>query len=207
MDLGSPISSVIPSLDGRVLQCLARSHRPLTGAAVARLCQGSQGGTYRVLQRLVAHGLVDSERQGASVLYLGNREHAAWPAIEVLADLRARVLGLLREQLESWSEEAPSVLLFGSFARADGDEGSDIDILVVHDDTGPTEGLRDRVDQLATTVERLTGNDAQMVLMSLSELRQRAEVSDDLVSDLRQDALLLHGRSLADLGVVREALR
>ncbi len=207
MDLGSPISSVIPSLDGRVLQCLARGQRPLTGSAVARLSEASQGGTYTVLQRLVAHGLVHSERQGASVLYTISRDHVAWPAIDLLANLRSQLLGLLREHVASWPSEAVSVMLFGSFARGDADADSDVDLLVVHDDTTPSAELRDRADDLATTVEGMTGNDAQLVLMPLSELRERAQASHDLISELRRDAILLHGQSMAELGLVREALQ
>lgn len=207
MDLGSPTTSVIPSLDGRVLQCLARSQRPLTGSAVARLSDASQSGTYPVLQRLVAHGLVHSERQGASVLYTINRHHVAWPAIELLANLRSHLLAAFREHVAPWPAEAVSVILFGSFARGDADADSDVDFLVVHDDTTPSSELRERADDLATTVEELTGNDAQVVLMSLSELRQRAHDSHDLISELRRDAILLRGQSLAELGLVREALQ
>lgn len=130
----------------------ARSKRPLTGSAVARLADASQGGADPVLQRLVAHGLVRSERQGASVLLHHQQGDVAWPAIELLANLRSQLLALLRGHVAAWPEEAVSVLLFGSFARGDATADSDVA-------TGSYSGVRKVLHQLVEhgVVEEVPG--------------------------------------------------
>jgi hypothetical protein len=54
VDVSSPISSVIPSLDGAVLDALAGTTAPLNLSAVHKLAgRGSMSGVRRVLLRLV----------------------------------------------------------------------------------------------------------------------------------------------------------
>ena len=57
MDLQSPISTVVPSLDGPVLQVLAQAEEGLSGRQIHKLAgSGSVAGVRLVLQRLAATG-------------------------------------------------------------------------------------------------------------------------------------------------------
>jgi hypothetical protein len=59
MDFSTPISTVVPSLDGPVLQVLARAGKPLSGRQVHALTgSGSVAGVRLVLQRLASTGLM-----------------------------------------------------------------------------------------------------------------------------------------------------
>lgn len=82
MDLGSPITSIVASLDGEILSVLAGTTRPLTGRDVQRLVRrGSQSGVSSALARLEQHGILDVVAAGSSNLYTLNRDHVAASAV------------------------------------------------------------------------------------------------------------------------------
>jgi signal transduction histidine kinase len=81
VDVAHPIRSVVSTLDGPVLEVLARTTRSLTGREIHRLAgTGSPNGVRRALDRLAEQGLVHAEERAKAVFYPGNRDHVAWPA-------------------------------------------------------------------------------------------------------------------------------
>lgn len=145
VDVSSPIRSVIPSLDGPVLAALAGTTAPLPLSSVHRLAgRGSLTGVRRVLLRLVGTGLVQDVPGG----FVLNRDHLAAPAVEILARLHGVLVERIRAEIDRWPGEVVAAGLFGSTARRDGDERSDIDIVVLSDSDGLedfTAGLADKV--------------------------------------------------------------
>ena len=130
MDVGNPISSVIPSLDGAVLGALAGTAAPMNLSRVHEVGgRGSLSGVRRVLVRLVGTGVVLEVPGG----YLLNREHVAARAVEGLAHLWGDVFDRIRTHVGEWPESPRLVGVFGSAARRDGGDDSDIDLLVVSD--------------------------------------------------------------------------
>lgn len=187
MDVSLPISSVIPSLDGPVLAALAGTTHPATLTEVARLSDGagSLAGIRKVLRRLGGVGIVLDEPGG----YVLNRDHIAAPLIEQLADLQGVLVERLRNVLAEWDGEVQLAGVFGSAARRDGDERSDIDLLVVAD----SPGLDDLADDLADCVRRWTGNDAQVISKTSAEMRDLIRAQEPLVSEWKRDLIVLLG--------------
>ena len=152
MNIADPILSVIPSLHGPVLAVLTRTNAPLRQADVHRLAAaGSYSGIRKVLHQLVDHGVVDEVPGGFRL----NRDHLAAEAIVQLASVH----GLLTERLRRWADGHDGVQfvgLFGSVARRDGDESSDIDVLVLAD--LPEETRSALRDELTELLGRWTGN-------------------------------------------------
>jgi len=96
MDLKSPISTVVPSLDGPVLLVLARAEEGLSGRQIHKLAEsGSVAGVRLVLQRLAATGLVHVDDLGNSLLYRLNRKHILAPIVDQLANLRSTLISRL----------------------------------------------------------------------------------------------------------------
>ena len=186
MDLTSPISSVIPSLDGPVLQVLASSSAPLSLTKVhQRAGRGSLSGVRKVLSRLVEHGLVDHDPAG----YVLNRDHVAAPAIRHLAQLHGEVARRICGWLENRPEDVVAAGLYGSAARRDGDTDSDIDLIVVTgSSTGPALS-----EELAEAIERWTGNRGQVVLLTCDEVRVVREEDRPIVESWRRDLQMLIG--------------
>lgn len=79
--------------------------------------------------------------------------------------------------------------LFGSAARWDGDERSDIDLLVVSD----SPGLDDLVDTLAERIPHWTGNDAQVIGKTSSDIQRLRRAGEPVLAEWERDLIVLEG--------------
>lgn len=210
MDLSNPIRSVIPLSQGVVLEILARTDAPLTGRTIASLANGraSQAQISRVLQELVAAGLVIRRKHPPAHLFTLNRDHVAADAVEQLARLRETLLERMRHQIAAWQVPPAAVWLFGSLARGEGDVASDIDVLLLAPDgvsgvTGrndaaesPDPKWSDQVDQFSDDVYRWSGNDCRVVEFTEPEFAAMLQRGDRLALDVIQDGVHLGGKPL-----------
>jgi len=203
MDLAHPLRSVVPSLDGPVLLVLAGLVTPVSGREITRLVgKTSHSGVQRVLGRLAAEGIIRTERRSGAVFYTANREHLAWPAVEVLAGMRRDLLRRITEQVTAWPVPAQSVAVFGSLARGEGGTDSDVDLLLVHEDNLSDERSRtweEQVDALVAAVEAWTGNRAQPYDVSMGELRAHVHAGEPIVQSWRREAITLAGLDVGAL--------
>jgi predicted nucleotidyltransferase len=177
---------VIPSLDGPVLQTLAGTSAPLSLSAVHQLAGlASMSGVRKVLLRLVHAGLVRQVPGG----YVLNRDHIAAPAVLELAGLRARLFERIGEWVARWRPLPALVGVFGSAARRDGDQDSDVDVLVVTDDRAGPEAT----GELAEQVERWTGNQCHVVTVSTADLKRLRRCKEAILSEWERDLVVIFG--------------
>lgn len=200
MDLSDPISSVIPSSHGPVLEVLARTDVPLSGRTVASLTRGrvSQKQTNLTLRALVASGLVLQEAHPPANLYRLNRDHVAAGAVVSLASLRDLLLGRMRAALGAWGLAPEAAWLFGSLARGAGDVSSDVDVLVLRSDDVADEDsdwVR-QVDTFSDDVRRWSGNECTIVDYTRAEFMALAEAGERLPSDIARDGIHLAGSEI-----------
>lgn len=186
MDVSSPISSVIPSLDGAVLSALAGTTAPLNLSTVHKLAgRGSLSGVRRVLVRLAGTGIVLDVPGG----YVLNRDHVATPAVESLVHLWGEVFDRIRRHVAGWPVAPRLVGIFGSAARRDGGEDSDIDLIVVSDATNaPDDGA-----ELAANVERWTGNATHVVTVGSKDLRRMRRAREAILAEWERDLVVIAG--------------
>lgn len=83
--------------------------------------------------------------------------------------------------------------LFGSAARRDGDASSDIDVLVVSDDPN----LDDRVDELAEQIRRWTGNRAQVIRRTPTEVARLRRAEEPILAEWTRDLVVIVGKRTA----------
>lgn len=196
MDVSRPMAALVPTLDGPVLEVLARTLRPATGREVHRLAGvGSESGVRLVLGRLVEHGLVKASQAGRATLYVANRDHIAWPLVEGLVDLRRELFGRVRGLVASWELAPVLVAAFGSAARGDGGVGSDIDLLVVRSN-GRDDAWEGQLDDLRERVELWTGNTCQIYDLTEGELVEHVAEREPIVDEWRRDAVVIFGQPL-----------
>jgi predicted nucleotidyltransferase len=138
---------------------------------------------------MVAAGLVDIVPGG----YRLNREHLAAGPIEALSSLYGELTRRIRAQVDSWQPKPLLVGLYGSAARRDGDEASDIDLLIV----GDVESLGDSAMHLADLIARWTGNSAQVVLKSPAEIGRLRRAQEPIVRSWEQDLMEISGHRSA----------
>jgi predicted nucleotidyltransferase len=168
----------------------------MTGRQVHRLVgHGSHRTVQLSLHHLAAEGLLDVREYGPSKLYTLNREHLAANAVLMLIGIRGLMVDRLRSTIAEWELAPAHASLFGSAARGDGDQDSDIDLFLVRPDQVDAEDERWRaqVDLLREGVIRWTGNRAAPSELSESELRALLAQPTPIVAELRQDAVVLSG--------------
>lgn len=203
--MSQPYRAVCPSLDGPVLDVLAHTSRPLTGREVARLVRrGSERGVRLVLQRLVAHGLVNAQEAGPAVLYVLNRDHVAAGIVDALMLLRAELIERIRQDVESWPIRPVHASVFGSAARGDGNIHSDVDLLIVRPDavTEDDPEWREQLHLLAEKIERWSGNHASLHELSPAQLRTAVRRKEPVVASLATQSTLLCGAGFSDIASV-----
>jgi predicted transcriptional regulator len=160
MNVAHPYRALIPSLDGDLLVELSRSEKPRSGRELARLIDRSETGARKRLERLVEQGLVKAETTPPARLYTLNREHLAAPIVEQVAGLRLAMFERLRKQIADWKTPPVHASVFGSAARGEGDERSDIDLFVVRPQSvdADDESWRSQLNELSDSVYAWTGN-------------------------------------------------
>ncbi len=172
MDYADAIEAVIPGVQGRVLTVLARTEVELTMRAVAELADVSANQATVVLNRLVRLGLVERRDVGAAALVRLVRDNEASRAVLLLAELRNGVLTRLATEAKKIRPAPACLVVFGSFARGDADENSDIDVLAVSppgaqvDDGRWTATLGQWTDRAA----RIAGNPVNLLEVTVEEL-------------------------------------
>jgi predicted nucleotidyltransferase len=207
MDVARPYTAVCPTLDGDVLHVLAGTTMALTGRQVALLTgRTSHSGVLDSLHRLTEHGLVTRVELNRAYLFALNRDHLAAPAVEMLANLREKLIEEIRRTVGEWQIAPLHVSLFGSAARGDGGTQSDIDLFVVRaSDVDEDEPLwRDQIDELSDQIQRWTGNHASVVERDESQLASLRETQPPILGELLSDAIVISG-SRARLSDLLEA--
>lgn len=189
MNLANPVVSVVPSLHGPVLAVLAHTSAPLRQADIHRLADaGSYSGVRKVLLQLVEHGVVDEVPGGFRL----NRDHLAADAIVQLASLH----GALAERLRRWAAghaDVEFVGLFGSVARREGDETSDIDVLVIAD--LPAEARSALRDELTDLLARWTGNDGHVQVFDRGSVTRLVDEKAPIVASWADDMQVVVGQA------------
>jgi predicted nucleotidyltransferase len=167
----------------------------LTVGQIERLVgRGSRKGLHNVLRRLVAQGMLDVQISGRTRAYGLNRDHVAAPAAVALAEIRTRLWERMRSLVAGWEIPPLYAAVFGSAARGDGDASSDIDVFLVHDDDVATESWEEQTAELVRHIERWTGNTAQIVELTRSELVAATRRSEVLLDEIRAEGIPLGGR-------------
>lgn len=195
MDLSDPARVLMPTGTAAVIRALAGADAAFSVREVARIAEVSHGRAHQVVQHLARHGLVSTEAAGGALLCRLNRDHLAAQAAVEIAQLRSRLLDLLRREIADWRVPAEHASLFGSAARGDGTTESDLDILVVR----PAKVADDDevwAGQLASTGRRVlaaTGNPAAWFVLDRAELRAAIRRDEAIVEQWRQTAIRLAG--------------
>lgn len=185
MRLQNPFAGLATTgIDSQVLTALARTEQDLTAEQVHRLLpeRGSSQGVRNALERLVEQGTVRARAIGRTRAYGLNREHLLAAAIVSISRVKRELVARLRSTIEAWPVRPLSVMLFGSAARDDMRNDSDIDLLFVFPHDALDDLAHDLVQQLAARAASWTGNDVRPLVYSDREIQQ-ASIFDSILRD------------------------
>ena len=201
MDFSDPISTVVPSVRGRVLLVIGRSGLELTGRRIAELAETSAERTRQILGDMMQSGLVRSRRAGQAILYEANRDHLLWPAVQRLVEdsdqavwaLKQRVAGALVKTIGADAAKGTTAALFGSVARGDSRPGSDVDVLLITPDDLDESRAEDVVVSVIREVESATGNDCNVFHVTRARFDALARENDPMIASWSSDAAIFNG--------------
>lgn len=184
--MNEPFGGVIPGARGAVLSALLRTDARLTGRQVHALVSDrhSLWSVQEALKAWVQLGVVHTEIIGRAVVHAINEDHYAVPPLRSLLDPMA---ALTKAAVQIVGEDVEAVIVFGSVARGEAREGSDIDLAVIaqSDWTG-------RVDLEDAVCKRL-GNDCDVLVFTVRDFMRLAAAHEPVVDEILADGIPLIG--------------
>ena len=169
---GSSLADALfTSTQQRVLGALfGQPDRSFFVTQIMELANSGRGAVQRELGRLLKSGLVSVQMMGTQKHYQANPES---PLFDELCSILQKTVGLsepIRDALESLPELPRLALIYGSVAKRVDTSGSDIDLLVVSDNTE----LEQFYDVLMP-VEQVLARPISLTLYTESEYQRRLE--------------------------------
>lgn len=201
MDLSHPEYVILGENRARILHRLAVLAEPASGRRIHELSAvRALRTTQRILDELVALGLVDMQKVGPANAYTLNRGHVLWGPIEQILATRAVVQSAVEEAVrEVTAGVVVSAAIYGSMARGEAGPESDVDVLVVWEDATAVDQRDAVLEALDERVRRLTGNRAQVLAVTGAELARLVEHDDPLVASIRRDGQTVTGVEIRTL--------
>ena len=93
------------------------------------------------------------------------------------------------------------MIVFGSFARGEADEQSDLDTIVVRPDDVPEDddAWASAVESWRNDARAITGNRVAVLEVSYAEVRTRLASDTTLWRDVIRDGIVVHGLAIDEL--------
>lgn len=173
MELCRPFMAITPTLDGDILDTLARIPHGLTSGQVRNACgRGSRAGIVKALDRLVEQGVVTRESCGRIFVYELNREHLIAESLELISGTQRRWEFQLCNAIREWPFEPVLVAVVGS-ARTTAHQASDpIELLFVLPEGMEAPAYSGYVQKLCKISKELTGNTTVPLAHRLDHLHE-----------------------------------
>ena len=201
MDFRHPLEAVIPGAQGRILAVMLRTSGELNLRTVARLAGVSIAQASRVLPGLVELGVIERREVPPSSLFRLVSEHVVTQVLLDLSNVRSRMLAEVGRAAGKIRPAPVSVIAYGSFARGDGDVGSDIDVIIVRPpmvDEDDEQWLR-TMERWQTTVSRMSGNVVEVLEADAANVETKLAGKSSLWAAVRRDGVVLFGSAIGEL--------
>ena len=183
----------------RVLKVFHRfPGRVLTLSDIADITDKSNGALQPALSELVDAGLLKATKVGKAVTYRLNSDN---PFSKKVMEIFAVESEILRTVAKEFATLMPkrgviSIILFGSVARGESTEKSDIDLLIVY------RGKRSYVEKNTNVLAgKYLEQDILVspVMYSEDDVRDMAKQYNSFVSRIEDEGIVLYGRGLKDI--------
>jgi hypothetical protein len=203
MDVRHPLESVIPGAQGKALAVLLQTTSELNLRTIARLAGISVAQASRVLPGLVELGVIERREVPPASLFRLVPDHVITQSLLALANARRQVLDELGRAASRLHPTPSSVIVFGSFARGDGDARSDIDLVVVRpsDVDADDPGWLAEIDRWKGEMGRFAGNTIEALDLGIADIADKLATTTPLWTDIHRDGVVVFGLQLHELTV------
>jgi predicted nucleotidyltransferase len=186
MLFNEPFGGLLPGARGAVLSALLRTDARLTGRQVHSLVSDrhSLWSVQEALKAWVQLGVIRAEIIGRAVVHSINEDHYAVPPLRSLLDPMA---ALTRTATQIVGEDVEAVIVFGSVARGEANEGSDIDLAVI------AQSDWDGRINLEDAVQKRLGNDCDVLVFTAKDFTNLAAAHEPVVDEILVDGIPLIG--------------
>jgi len=165
---------------------------------ITKITGQSTGAVYPALIGLVEAGLIKSSKIGKSATYRLNSEN---PLSKKIMEIFTAEKETLREAAEYFAlrlskKQVVSVILFGSVARGETNEKSDIDLLIIYN------GNRSVVERNTNAlVEKYLESDVYVspVFYSEREIKEMVIKYNSFITKIENEGIVLYGKKLKDI--------
>jgi predicted nucleotidyltransferase len=205
VDFKRPVQAVVPGSQGRILAVLAETTGELSLRTIARLAGVSPAQASRILPHLVRLGIVERREAPPTALFHFVHENLASQFVLGLSRSRDYVLGELGRRTETLGVRPLSVVVFGSLARGEADEGSDVDVLIVRPEGIDDDDWSASVEQWRRSARLLTGNRVEVLEADASEVGRLLRSHKPLWKDIGQEGVVVFGVGLEQLRTLPSA--
>lgn len=165
MKLQNPFTAICSDADAAVLLSLGRAPVELTAQQVHRLVAGpSLSSVRRSLERLARTGVVHERVLGQARGYSLNQQHLLAGPIREIAHATEELYSRIAQSLDAWPVSVEGCVLFGSAARGEMGDSSDIDLLILLDSESAAVQAENGAYELSRQVEAWTGVPANVVV-------------------------------------------
>ena len=151
----------------------------------------SFGTVHPALKDLVSSRIVLGRKAGRSILYKINVNHVLFHRIKELVEMEKngyiRIAKIFSKDVSK--DDINAIILFGSVARGDFSERSDVDVLVVYRGKAPKGNVSKVINQI------LDEFDVQVVptYITSEEVKQRLEKFDKFIVNVVEEGVVLYG--------------
>jgi len=158
---------------------------------IAKSTGMSCGTIYPSLNELLETRIIIQRKAGRSILYKINKNHILFNKIKELIDMEQKSLINVAEEFVHRlpKDHVGAIVLFGSVARGEFTEKSDVDIVVVYKDERAKDEVRSLVDSMVSSY------DVHVVPVFLiqKEIQDRIKRFDNFIITVVNEGRLLYG--------------
>lgn len=163
VDVGS-IEAVIPGAQGRILGALVRIDGPRTISEVARLAAVSRDRAASIIADLERIGVVERRRAGRAHLVSLIDENPVSRSIRDIENAHDRSIDALRHAARAIEPAPVFMALFGSWARGEATDDSDLDVAVIAGQGHDHDELLEALEVWSRFAERVTGRHPSLLI-------------------------------------------
>lgn len=202
MKFNQPLNQILGQQSKvRILRLLSSKPGQFTIREISRRIDLTVPNVSRALKELEEQAIVINQKAGRSILYNLNQNHylvssAILPMFEKESEAMKSLVEFFKKGL---SYKIISVILFGSMARKEEKEISDIDILFVVDNRADAKKIEQSILEKNPEIIHLFGNPISPLVMTISEFISKFKKKDRLLGEILKEGEVLDGELISDL--------